>query len=69
MLFRAKSVATITAKLSDIVTDLRAHAGREHGAGNQKREEAERLRSEAGAHQIESDHALTVASKIEALLT
>lgn len=68
-MFRSKkSVETITAKLRDTVEELRAHAGHQHGEGNEKHATAERLHSEAKEHHAEMDRALKVASNIEALL-
>lgn len=68
MFGRKKSVESITAKLHDTVEELKRHAGEQHGHGNRKREEAERLKLEATAHHTEMDLALTVAGNIAKLL-
>lgn len=63
-----KSVASITAGLSDTLADLEAHAEDQVAKAAFQRSMAERALLAADEHQAESELATTVAGNVKALL-
>ncbi|QFG14291.1 hypothetical protein PBI_TOURACH_53 [Mycobacterium phage Tourach] len=63
-----KSVASITAGLSDTLAELEAHADHQAEQVSFQNMLAEQARNAAKAHEVEHDKALKVAGNIRALL-
>lgn len=68
MFNRTKSVATITAGLTKMVTDLEAHAVAQEAQRAAALAEVARLLAEAEEHHLEAEKATKVAANISALV-